>query len=177
LNELEFSESNWESLRAHGFTQKDEIANTVASSEKIALEILENLVGVPDLGLNVHYCSARFKDRQQLTNRIKRRAKNVIRPYHVLTEDGTFLLGIIESAQEGDQLDLLDVEKNLIESYSVPKRLMNLDSQKKRLEVAPWVLEKLRNELGDNLRTRCFIIEEYPTADRLEVERIPLSDF
>jgi pyruvate formate-lyase activating enzyme-like uncharacterized protein len=169
LNELEFSESNWESLRAHGFTQKDEIANTVASSEKIALEILENLVGVPDLGLNVHYCSARFKDRQQLTNRIKRRAKNVIRPYHVLTEDGTFLLGIIESAQEGDQLDLLDVEKNLIESYSVPKRLMNLDSQKKRLEVAPWVLEKLRNELGDNLRTRCFIIEEYPTADRLEV--------
>jgi pyruvate formate-lyase activating enzyme-like uncharacterized protein len=36
--------------------------------------------------------------------------------------------------------------------------------------VAPWVLEEIASEL----ELRSFIVEEYPTADRLEVEREPL---
>jgi len=37
--------------------------------------------------------------------------------------------------------------------------------------VAPWVLE----ELAPELELESFIVEEYPTADRLEVERAPLT--
>jgi len=39
------------------------------------------------------------------------------------------------------------------------------------LEVAPWVLE----DLAALLPFRCYLVEEYPTADRLEVERQPLN--
>ena len=45
-----------------------------------------------------------------------------------------------------------------------------VDEEKARLEVAPWVLEEIASEL----ELRSFIVEEYPTADRLEVERSPL---
>ena len=47
---------------------------------------------------------------------------------------------------------------------------MWVDEEKERLEVAAWVLE----EIAPELELQSFIVEEYPTADRLEVERSPL---
>jgi len=44
---------------------------------------------------------------------------------------------------------------------------MHSDVEKGRLEVASWVL----HELSSQLPFDSYIIEEYPTADRLEVER------
>jgi hypothetical protein len=40
-----------------------------------------------------------------------------------------------------------------------------------KVEVAPWVLEDIADELG----FKCYISEQYPTADALEVERTPLN--
>ncbi len=177
LNELEFSESNWGKLNAHGYVQRNELANTVKCSEELALEILNELSKDPELKLNIHYCSARFKDRQQLTNRIRRRAKNVKQLHYVVTEDGTFIIGIIEPVKAGHLGDLVDVQNRLHEKFKVPQKLMKLDEKLHRLEVASWVLDELRDELDDDIKRRCFIIEEYPTADRLEVERTPLSEF
>ena len=48
---------------------------------------------------------------------------------------------------------------------------MGIDEERNRLEVAPWVLEEIASELP----YRCYEVEEYPTADRLEVERAPLN--
>ncbi len=59
----------------------------------------------------------------------------------------------------------------LRQRFEVPKRLMFVDLEKNRLEVAPWVLEEIAGEL----ELESFIVEEYPTADRLEVERSPLK--
>ena len=50
---------------------------------------------------------------------------------------------------------------------------MGIDDEKLRLEIAPWVLEELAAEI-DRSQFDCYITEEYPTADRLEVERNPL---
>jgi len=36
-----------------------------------------------------------------------------------------------------------------------------------------WILEKISPELKER-GLECYMIEEYPTADGLEVERIPL---
>jgi pyruvate formate-lyase activating enzyme-like uncharacterized protein len=177
LNELEFSESNWESLTSRGYRQKDELANTVLGSEELAYKILKELADAPDFNLNVHYCSARFKDRQQLTNRIKRRANNTIQPHHVLTDDGTFLIGIIEPTYKGSMGDLVDVKNRMKKQYEIPDNLIVLNQKLNRLEIAPWVLAELIDELTLDIRSRSFIIEEYPTADRLEVERIPLDEF
>ena len=46
-----------------------------------------------------------------------------------------------------------------------------IDSERNRIEIASWIVE----ELADELPFKCYISEEYPTADRLEVERIPLN--
>ena len=40
-----------------------------------------------------------------------------------------------------------------------------------KVEVAPWILE----EISTSLDEKCYISEQYPTADGLEVERTPLN--
>jgi hypothetical protein len=47
---------------------------------------------------------------------------------------------------------------------------MAYDRRKRRVEVAPWILERIAPVLG----RKAFIVEEYPTADGLEVERSSL---
>ena len=177
LNELEFSETNWQNCHSHGYVQKDPLSNSVLGSETSALKILHELAAVDGLKLNVHYCSAKFKDRQQLANRLKRRAKNVIRPFEVLTEEGTFLLGVIEFENSNRRKDNIQIQHELVRKYGVPDKLLSYNDKLNRLEVASWVLQELKNELQDEVLQSCYIVEEYPTADRLEVERIPLKDF
>jgi pyruvate formate-lyase activating enzyme-like uncharacterized protein len=41
------------------------------------------------------------------------------------------------------------------------------------VEIPIWTLENIANKLKKH-GFLCFIVEEYPTADALEVERIPL---
>ena len=187
LNELEFSESNWESCKTHGYFQKNPMSNSVKGSEESAFQLLQEFAALNDFELDVHYCSALFKDRQQLRNRLLRRAKNVIQPHYVLTDDTTFLLGIVEPGNTGDIKVLEKLRAAFKLKFKVPSKLMKLDYEMHRLEVAPWVLHALKDELiKDDLPKddlfksvagQYYIIEEYPTADRLEVERIPLDEF
>lgn len=156
LNELEVSETNWRRLKAKGFEVKNDISSAVLGSEELAIEILKL-----DLEISRHYCSSAFKDRIQMRNRIKRRAKNIARAGDIITKDGTLLKGVIE----GDKLR--EISDCLISEFEVPKELIYIDRSKKRIEIAPWILEEISSFLPYN----CYIIEEYPTADRLEVER------
>ena len=59
----------------------------------------------------------------------------------------------------------------MAETYNVPDELMFIDGDRNRLEIAPWILE----EIGAELPYRCYIVEEYPTEDRMEVERTPIG--
>jgi pyruvate formate-lyase activating enzyme-like uncharacterized protein len=160
LNELEFSETNWKALRDQGCDTRDDVSSGVAGSEAMARRLLRTDVSVP-----LHYCSSAFKDAIQLRRRIARRAKNVRRPHELLTDDGTFLLGVVETRTPAR------VAERLAREFAVPRRLMREDQAKGRLEVAPWVLEEIAPELA----LGCYLVEEYPTADRLEVERTPLT--
>jgi hypothetical protein len=159
MNELEFSETNWKELRAQGFDTRDDVSSGVAGSEELTLELLRADVSVP-----LHYCSSAFKDGVQLRRRIARRARNVIKPHELLTDDGTLLKGVVETA------DPVGTARTISAEFGVPVRLLWVDREKSRLEVAPWVLEEIAPELA----LPSFIVEEYPTADRLEVEREPL---
>jgi len=162
LNELEFSETNWRNLRELGYDVKreDDVSSGVAGSGSLARELLRMDVKVP-----LHYCSSSFKDGVQLRRRIMRRAKNVRMPHEVLTKDGTLVKGVIET----DQVSATAAW--ILKKFDVPGRLIRSDRAKNRLEIAPWVLEEISKEID----LPCFIVEEYPTADRLEVERVPLK--
>ncbi|PJB22055.1 MAG: hypothetical protein CO114_02080 [Euryarchaeota archaeon CG_4_9_14_3_um_filter_38_12] len=127
-----------------------------------------------DVNIALHYCSSSFKDAVQLRNRIMRRAKNISKKYEIITKDGTLLKGVIQCKK------MKTVMKEMIRNYNIPENLINIDKEKKRIEIAPWVLEKIyeinfREKISKQLPYKCFIVEEYPTADRLEVERIRLK--
>jgi pyruvate formate-lyase activating enzyme-like uncharacterized protein len=129
-------------------------------SEELGRKLLKSEVSVP-----LHYCSSSFKDGIQLRRRIMRRGKNVMKPHEILTEDGTLLKGVIET----DSISATTAW--LLNKYDIPGRLVWSDHNKDRLEIAPWVLEEIAAELP----YASYIVEEYPTADRLEVERTPLK--
>lgn len=160
LNELEFSESNWGMMDEHGFRIKDELSSAIDGSKELALSLMKANRKAP-----IHFCSSSFKDGVQLRRRLIRRANHIAKPYDVVTDDGTMLKGIIYS-------DNLDAAASLLkDEYDVPDELIFLDRTRNRMEVASWVLE----EIADKLPFKCYIVEEYASADRLEVERMPLN--
>jgi pyruvate formate-lyase activating enzyme-like uncharacterized protein len=68
-------------------------------------------------------------------------------------------------------IDDLDAAADFLrEEYDVPDELMYIDRERNRMEIAAWILE----EVGPELPFRCYITEEYPTKDRMEVERTPV---
>jgi pyruvate formate-lyase activating enzyme-like uncharacterized protein len=158
LNELEYSQTNFRRLNRIGFTVRDDVSSGVLGSERTAMRV----VGRFDGKMAVHYCSSGFKDGVQLRRRIMRRARNIARPYQAITADGTLLTGIIEGPPS--------LVGRLRKRFDVPGHLVVFNRRMRRVEVAPWVLERI----GPSLREKAYIVEEYPTADRLEVERIPL---
>jgi len=166
LNELEFSETNAEKLTQKSFTVKDDISAAVLGSQKTAYTVVENSL---DLEIGVHYCSSSFKDGIQLTNRIKRRAKNIAKAGDVVTKDGTLLKGVVYSSKK----TLKQIYNLLLTKFKINEKYLFIDKEKNRVEVASWILEKIFNELKKH-NLDCFLVEEYPTADRLEVEKIPL---
>jgi len=156
LNELEFSESNWNMMDIHGYAVKDDVSSAVAGSEETALKAMKRA-----RGMDVHYCSSAFKDGVQLRRRLIRRAIHISEEYQQVTEDGTLVRGFVKGNPEA-------VVSFLI-SRGVPTNLCRRMDD--RVEVAPWILEKL----AEDMEWKAWLSEQYPTADGLEVERTPLN--
>lgn len=168
LNELEYSERNIDQFTKKGYKLKDELSAAVMGSQESAISVLKK-AQKDDLEIGMHYCSVSFKDGIQLRNRIKRRAKNVAADYEVITEEGTIIKGIIIGST-GSYDKLLKILK---EEFEIPEKYFSHDKKNKRIEIGLWILEKISKELN-NLGFQCYMIEEYPTEDRLEIERMPL---
>ena len=156
LNELEFSESNWDMMEAHGYEVRDDVSAAVLGSEETALKVMESCEG------SIHFCSSPFKDGVQLRRRLIRKAENVCKDYQGITEDGTIVRGYLyaqDPEEAAAELREMGVEDDM---------MAVLDG---KVEVAPWILE----EIVEELEYKCCISEQYPTADGLEVERTPLN--
>ena len=168
LNELEFSEKNAENLIKRKFDVKEEISAAVAGSQETAHKVIEEIAS-EDLKIGVHYCSSSFKDRIQLRNRILRRAGNIAKQHDVITDEGMLLKGIVLHKK----MTLSKVYCFIRDQFRIDVKYIYVDNEKNRIEVASWILEKIAKELN-NKGFEVYLVEEYPTADRLEVERMPL---
>lgn len=166
LNELEFSETNADELKKRGFDVKNDISAAVEGSQETAIKVIEM---AKDLEIGVHYCSSSFKDGIQLRNRIKRRAKSIAKDYEIITREGTILKGIITASNKS----LNQVKKILLDNFNVDEKYIFLNKEKNRVELPLFILEGLTPNLKKQ-KLRSFIVEEYPTADGLEVEKFPL---
>jgi pyruvate formate-lyase activating enzyme-like uncharacterized protein len=147
---------------------------SIKGSAEVAREILdwaaENLSN-----LSIHLCSASYKDGVQLRNRLERRLEQTIREFEERDEDDSLLvLGIIR-AVHGSQLDedqLQIIHQILHHQLGVPLNMMNIDTMRRRIEIAPWILDDIPDALKITLEDmgplEIGIAYEYPSWDRLQ---------
>jgi len=167
LNELEFSDTNYEELKRRGFRIKSDDSMAVKGSEGAALRIME--WAAPRLSMAVHYCPSSLKDSVQLKNRLIRRARNILRPHEVMTEEGLLFKAII---QDVPPEKTKNIRARLIKRHKLPPELIIVDRWKKRVELHWGIAEEIAPLEPD---LKFALIEEYPTYDRLETTLIPLT--
>jgi pyruvate formate-lyase activating enzyme-like uncharacterized protein len=160
LNEFEWSEGNSYNMRVKGFEPASDENATIRGSRAMAQSVALRFARRK---LAVHYCSSPFKDRVQLGQRLLRRARNVAKPWEVITDDGTLLRGVVEAPVPHE------AQKALMARFGIPRKLIAVRSGK--VEVAPWVLEAIARDVP----WPSYLSEVYPTDDALEVERTPLN--
>ena len=158
LNELEYSDTNANRLTELGYYTKDNLSYGIRGSQKLGLKLLKN-----NKIKNVHYCTAKLKDKVQLTNRIKLRAKNIKKRYDLITDEGLLFRGVIYSDK-----DLNKLKKELQDEFNIPDSLIEVDSKKKRILTGSWIINELKKKLKKK-ELKIALIEEYPTSDQLEV--------
>lgn len=168
MNELEYSEMNAEPLRQREFNLVGDEDNRVEGSMETGYQAIQRArEQLP--GFTIHFCSSRFKDGTQLTKRFGRRRERVAKPYMESTQENTLVFGVLQGPQER----LTAAYDRLLSEYEVPNEWLGLrNDPTPRLELAPWVLEEVYEEFLD---LDPMIVEEYPTSDRMEIERTPLE--
>lgn len=181
LNELELSDANACKLYEHGFIAKDKISYAVKGSDALAKKLLQYCQST---NLNVHYCAVRLKDKVQLLNRIKRRAKHVKKPFDTLTKEGTLIRGAIytehftpdSTLSKLEQIDkkpalaqLENAVKRLQKEYKIPARLLSIDERKLRILTTVKVVSELKKDLK-KAKLYPAVVEELPTYDQFEIQ-------
>jgi pyruvate formate-lyase activating enzyme-like uncharacterized protein len=180
INELEASETNFDKLVSMGMRLTSMDSASIEGSAATAKEVLEwSEEGLQKL--SVHFCSARFKDSVQMRRRLERRLEQTIRDFEERDEqDPLLILGVIRAVHgkqlESEQLSM--IHTILQNQFDVPTDLLNVDETRKRIEIAPWVIEEiseqLREILVDMMDLEIGISFEYPTWDRLQTQFNPL---
>lgn len=146
INELEWSETNAAAMREKGLSLEDDYHNAVPGTREWADELLS-------ADEKVHWCSSTFKDSVQLRERLKRIAKNTVRPFEEITDDGTIVYGLwIPSGPVTEDLDDEHCEK-----------------YEDTIELAWWLLTEYPEDFPGEKK----IIERYPNKGMI-VEVTPL---
>ncbi len=181
LNELELSDTTAAHYQLHvkGFKPKDELSYGALGSQELAMILLDYAARK---GIPAHYCTAKLKDAVQLRNRIKLRAKRVALRTDIVTREGTLIRGCAYLPElapgVGYQKMLLKVDregvlKKLNALRERAKRELGLKSVVDDKKLRLLLSAKTAREESKKLKLLGLVpavVEEYPTADALEVE-------
>ncbi len=184
LNELEYSDTNATKLSEKGFFTKNDLSYAIKGSELSAKKLLTfiNKKIYPYYKIKCHFCTATTKDKFQLRNRMKLKAKNIKLPVDLVSKDGMLMRGCIYLRSMFDENyrkvnleekgitgeEIISKLKNAKQELSkVFKKKIYLDLDKKRLIVEPKKLISHLDEIPE--KYICALVEEYPTFDKLEV--------
>ena len=182
LNELEISDTNCNKLLELGYRAKSELSYGVKGSEELAFSLLKVL---KKNRLNVHYCSAKLKDKVQLANRIIRRAKNVAKNYDIVTREGMLIRGALylKKLYPGfnyrlklEQMNkkpfikkLYKLKRDVKSTFNIPSDLIEVDEEKIRILLPTSITTKYAKQLKKK-KLIPTIVEEYPTHDQTEMD-------
>jgi pyruvate formate-lyase activating enzyme-like uncharacterized protein len=159
LNELEFSHTNAQAMKQHGFSTINDEGCAVAGSRETAEAIMEKCTG-----LHANFCSSSFKDGVQLRKRLLRTAQTTARKFDEVTHDGTLLYGVVGGEVKGII--------GILEQLNVPGNLYECTLG--RVELGWWVLEDIADEIGSEFSA--WYEECYPTYGRMVVEKTPIDN-
>jgi pyruvate formate-lyase activating enzyme-like uncharacterized protein len=177
LNELERSDTKAEHYKIDekGYEAKDEISYGVSGSKEMALKMIAY---AETKGLAAHFCTAKLKDSVQMAQRIKIRAGNVAKSFDETTEEGLLLRGVcyLPGLQPGIDFDKRIAAANKEEAYAKLKEASEklefetaIDKKKIRLLMSRANAKEHAEELQQKGLIPA-IVEEYPTADAIEVD-------
>ncbi|MBU0628393.1 MAG: radical SAM protein [Nanoarchaeota archaeon] len=168
LNELEIADNKVNKLLELGYKTKDSMSYAVKGSEKLALKLMD-FIQKNNIKLNVHYCTAQLKDKVQLANRIKRRAKNIKKTFDTLNKDGTLTRGaiylkelkpsfnynsILKKANKTKTINKLKkIKNNLKKDFKINSKLIEIDKKKLRIITSTKIVKKIKKEINNNLLT------------------------
>jgi len=183
INELEVSDTNASHLVELGFDPKDSVSYGVLGSEKIAFSLLKKF----GKKISMHYCTAKLKDKVQLANRIKKRAKNAKKKFDIVTKSGSLIRGAIylnelkpdfgyrkkiqnlDSKKKKAILKKLNqFVKRFAEEFKIPKDMFFVDDLKLRILTNVGVVNHFASYIKKN-KFLPAVVEEYPTWDQMEL--------
>lgn len=176
LNELEISDLNAQQMTEHGYQMKNNLSHAIKGSEELANQILKNC---QNKSYSVHFCTSKLKDKIQMQNRFKRRAKNIKTKYDIITDEGLLYRGIIyiqnlpphqdtknlTPKQKTQILTELEKTKTMLQKEGLD---LIIDKQKLRLITYPEHIEQFAKELK-KFGLIPALIEEDPTTEGYEV--------
>lgn len=188
LNQLEFSQSNEETLMKMGFRPESEFSFAVSKTLDAAKKLLKHIR--EKTSMKAHYCTVHLKDGVQMKNRIKKRAANVALKTDIITEDGLLLrgaaypLGGLPSFGHTKKSKRRGVDRRLAGMlYKKRVSIMKLsglssdevtvDAKRGRILTYPEAAERFSQKIRDAGLSPA-IVEEYPTWDGLITDLIVL---
>ncbi len=155
LNELEFSEIQYNEMQKRGFKLAEGATRQVKGSRELAQKVL-SFAANHCKNLSVHFCPSMLKDVYQYTNRIKRRAESIKKPFERVTKEGLLEKGAVFA--EIKELDFL------------PKNELFFRTELNRVETSVKNA-KIAAEHGFSAAK----ILELPTADGFDMELEPIG--
>jgi pyruvate formate-lyase activating enzyme-like uncharacterized protein len=151
LNELEFSETNYDAMTSKGFIPL-KTGYAAFGSREIALEIVSD-------ELPIYFCSSSSKDRVQLRERLKRKARRIARPFDEVTDDGTLVFGVLQSMPSIEHLRGVSSKEYMVINGEF---------------FTSWQLALKLATNHPQLAEHACVVETYP--DGMTVETTPLRD-
>jgi pyruvate formate-lyase activating enzyme-like uncharacterized protein len=176
INELEIADNSANTLNKLGFFTKSSSSYATLGSEEAAMRLLKYCE--ENTKLNVHYCTLKLKDRVQMGNRIKLRAKGACQPFDKVSHEGTLLRGVVyipglqPGAKYKERIEAVNNKEVALE------KLRGICSHLKESWLDQQMLRAIvsRKELKSKARAIRLLggipayVEEYPTYDAFLIE-------
>lgn len=160
INELEFTTTNFEHLEQSGFISLP-TNSAVQGSHNMVESIFEEKLNSTRVPL--HFCSSGSKDAIQLTQRFRRRAHQVAKPFQSISEEGELEYG--ELYLERDQ-ELTELYEMMREVYEIPDEMLELDLDNGLIATDWLIVKELISELRD----------EFPSLKAAVMARHPIDN-
>ncbi len=154
LNELEMSELNFSRMTKRGLLSNEDVFNTVRGSYDAGIALLE-FARRNTKKLSVHFCTSSVKNVYQYQNRLRLRAKSIVKGFERIVDHCMIEKGVVD----GDCGEIVSKLK-----LSEGEFFVNMDENRVEMSV-----KNARRAKG--LGYECAVVKVMPTSDSFDFEK------